>query len=276
MIIDSKEKLEKYIALVSNATSEIYDSMIPHLENAEGWLKNSILGDPLSLRLDELPVEILTTMEKIVSLKAFIESLPFLDVVLTPSGFGIVSTNNLAPASKERVESVRKEATRMLDDALDEVILSLNKSSLRAVWAKGDPYPELTSSLIWRGLELRNFGGMPDAYRTDYLRLKPEIGAAEEQIREVISTEYLDELIGKRQKNGLTELDRKVIHHLWQVVGFYLRGLTHTAETLLNRLVSLMETQPQKFPTYTESSVCKAKQTPIYKNSKHDTTFFFG
>lgn len=41
---------------------------------------------------------------KILVVKAFADALPSLDLVVTPTGLGIVSTDNLAPASKERVD----------------------------------------------------------------------------------------------------------------------------------------------------------------------------
>lgn len=71
-----------------------------------------------------------------------LESIPFLDVVLTSSGFGVVRNNNVAPASRERVQSFAVGCKNAANDFMDMLLLFLennidkytswNKSSLNA------------------------------------------------------------------------------------------------------------------------------------------------
>ena len=49
----------------------------------------------------------------------FLESVPFLDVVSTNTGFGVVRTNTVAPASKERVEALIAACRSAANDYMD-------------------------------------------------------------------------------------------------------------------------------------------------------------
>lgn len=75
------------------------DKLAPFIDSARLWLEREYLGqdDFLSEAHDELALKILVT-------KAFADAVPSLDLIITPTGFGIVNTDNMAPASKERAE----------------------------------------------------------------------------------------------------------------------------------------------------------------------------
>ena len=51
---------------------------------------------------DDNPIKIITA--KLIASEAMRRAIPSLDLVLTPNGFGVVSNQNIAPASKERVD----------------------------------------------------------------------------------------------------------------------------------------------------------------------------
>lgn len=276
MIVDTKEKFESSIATAMDATSEIYDSMTAYLRNAEQWVKSSILGTFLYDKVDSLEEDIITQLGLVVSLRAFIEAIPFIDLVLTPTGFGVVSNTNLAPASKDRVERLQQQSQNVLDDAVDSLIFSLNASKSRSEWVKGEAFPGLTDSLIWRAEELRLYAGRPFAHRSTLLELRPQISACEFFISTYISKEYLSELIGKLRENKLSAEDRSIFVHLWRVMGLYLQGLKKSATQQLYDFVNVMEKNPESFQTYIGSQAYKLKHTPVYENKKEDSSYFWG
>lgn len=77
----------------------LFEKLAPFIDSAKAWLESEYLGhdDFLSERHNDLALKVLVS-------RAFLFAVPSLDLVLTPSGFGVVSTESMAPASKERVE----------------------------------------------------------------------------------------------------------------------------------------------------------------------------
>ena len=90
----------------------ISDKLAPFIESAKLWLESEYLGpdDFLSDAHNELALKILVK-------KAFSEALPSLDIVVTPNGLAVINTDNMAPASKDRV--------RRLIDSLNSSVTSL-------------------------------------------------------------------------------------------------------------------------------------------------------
>lgn len=276
MIVDSQDKFERAIALAMNADSQIYESMESFLRNADNWIRTTLLGTPLYQEVDTMPEDLTRQIELVISLRAFIEAIPFLDLVLTPTGFGIVSNNNLAPASKDRVDRLQKRAQYTLDDAVDTLIWDIYDSAFCEKWREGEAFPVLTSSLIWTAEELRLYAGKPGAHRSTLLDLRPQITAAEQAVSMYISVDYMEELTGKLQQKLLQDKEKGIIRQLQKIIGFFLQGMNNTAEIALCHLVNLMEAHPEEFGTYHNSEEYKLKHTPVYENKKEDSCFFFG
>lgn len=75
------------------------EKLAPFIESAKLWLETEYLGseDFLSEAHNEFA-------QKIIVKKAFADAVPSLDLIITPNGMAVINTDNMAPASKERVE----------------------------------------------------------------------------------------------------------------------------------------------------------------------------
>lgn len=75
------------------------EKLAPFISSAKVWLETEYLGpeDFLSAPHNNFAMSILVV-------KAVADALPSLDLVVTPTGMAVVSTDTMAPASKERVE----------------------------------------------------------------------------------------------------------------------------------------------------------------------------
>lgn len=75
------------------------EKLAPFVDSAKVWLETEYLGpeDFLSAPHNNFAMSILVV-------KAVADALPSLDLVVTPTGMAVVSTDTMAPASKERVE----------------------------------------------------------------------------------------------------------------------------------------------------------------------------
>ena len=109
-LITSEELLRKYIPHVFQTVegeASLYDKMYAYLDNAEEWVKQTFTSETtfntIAGYTDSNPIKPLVS--RLVVNQAFLAAVPSLDLVLTPNGFGIVSNQNIAPASKERIDT---------------------------------------------------------------------------------------------------------------------------------------------------------------------------
>lgn len=96
--------------------------MDPYLLSAKNWLEMEYLGheDFLSDFDNEIAL-------RIVVARAFVEAIPALDLTLTPTGFAVISTDNLAPASKERVERLIASLRISIDENIEALFEACRK-----------------------------------------------------------------------------------------------------------------------------------------------------
>ncbi len=129
----------------------LLEKLTPFLETAEEWVKQYIVPDDIFDAIADSTTVADTTesaqpegaqeskaaernpslfilhssLSKIVANHAFLNAVPSLDLVLTTNGFGIVSNQNIAPASKERVERLQTSLEAERDRNLEMLLLKL-------------------------------------------------------------------------------------------------------------------------------------------------------
>lgn len=124
--ITDNDTLLQYIPNVVETVegeTPLFDKIRPQLEITEQWLHDTIVGDTL---IDEDKNKMVCT---IIACEAFRRSVPSLDLILTPNGFGVVSNNNVAPASKERVERLMASLGDLRDKAITALLNVLRQDS---------------------------------------------------------------------------------------------------------------------------------------------------
>ena len=116
------KKIFESVALsATSATAHVFDMLQPHLEVTEQNLKSELFGS-----FDYTSVVGLESIAiRMVCLRTYYEQIPHLDLVLTPTGFGVVSNENVVPASADRVKELRKQVKAAYDDAYDDAILAM-------------------------------------------------------------------------------------------------------------------------------------------------------
>lgn len=115
----------------------LLEKLAPFLETSEEWAIQNFVPDDLFETIaaapeaaetasDSAAIEALRKpLEKVIASHAFMNAIPSLDLVLTPNGFGIVSNQNIAPASRERVERLRDSLEAERDRNLENMVLRL-------------------------------------------------------------------------------------------------------------------------------------------------------
>ena len=116
-MIQNDAELRQYIpnALVTvSGEQTLYDKLQGDLQLSEAWLARTFGV-----------VESTPTACKVLTTDAFLRAVPSLDLVLTPNGFGIVSNNTIAPASKDRVDRLLSSLESNRDYAIEQLLHEL-------------------------------------------------------------------------------------------------------------------------------------------------------
>lgn len=274
-MIVTRDSFEKAVITAINTEATVFDSMESYLKTAENYVRITILGDVIYNDFNSLPEDIKNSIASLISLKGFADAIPFLDLILTPTGFGVVSTETLAPASKERVDRLLSKVIYAAEDATDLLILNLH-ASLNDKWSKTNQFTSLIDSLFWTAEDLRKYGGMPSAHRSDLLSSRSKIWEAEELIKKKISSEFYKEILDSMRKRNLSPENTKILHFMKILVGHFLSGAIGAFNDGMDSLINVLEANIENFKTYAGSTAYQIKHFQHYENNKEDSTFFFG
>lgn len=202
---------------------------------------------------------------------AYHVAIPQLDLVLTPTGFGVVSNQNVAPASADRVRELRNEIHRLEMSSLDEMIDLLRHFDGWHASAYGAIFIQ---SLFWRAEHVRHFG-VPNPTRADLMERQPDIRDAQMQMECIISPELVKALIKAEATASATAMQTAAITLCRAFTVAWCRhdGSWHQhARTLL----AAVENSLDDFPEYRDSQTYKAHHFKRYENAQDDPCFFFG
>lgn len=198
-------------------------------------------------------------------------AIPQLDLVYTPTGFGVVSNDNVAPASAERVAALRSQLLEREDHYLDELV-----DTLRPVvdWSKSTHGQYLFSSLFWKADHMKLYG-YEQPSRTQLMAMQPAIQEAAMKISRVISPELYNALVKAESRADTTPRQQALIHMCRQASAS-LDKRSFEWRSWRMSLLAYIENYLSDFPEYAESSTYRANHAQNYENKKDDPCFFFG
>ena len=275
-IITCEVELRKYLpnvfATVKGEVS-LFDKVKVDIDLAQNWAVNSFTGEVLfsdiCSRSADDPLRILSA--KLIVTEALRRAIPSLDVVLTPNGFGVVSNQNIAPASKERVDRL----IGSLADYRDECIANL--------------LPALVGATQWLTSSQAAFFGetmFPDLAITDqvkgtgskwerYLALRPKILDIEASLaEEFFSPELMVRLRNEVLRKTHTADIARVINAIRGQVVDLLNGGSIRMRDMID-VVNHIRCYPDLFPEWHASETAKLFAPPIFKNKKVSRGYFF-
>lgn len=266
MIVIDKDKFERIVLAATSSSVDVFNSMIDNIQLSIKTVELRFLGGL------PVPESLLPDIERYVCLSAFYQAIPMLDLVLTPTGFGVVNNQNVAPASRERVSALRELIRISADEAQDRIIEAL---PLIEDWGNTVCARMLISSFFYTSEHLRDYAGMPDATRRDLSSVHPAILSAEERIRREISSELIDDLLSKIRNNRLSDYETLIIWALRKSIGLSISRNETAAQQALNEVVNQLESNIERFPIYQNSEAYKVKYFEFYQNAQEDSCFFW-
>ena len=173
----SQEIFEKICSSATHSTAEVYDMIAPHLDDTLQSINCVLLGD-MADKLETVP-GLEQAVTKLVCLRTYQEQIPQLDLVLTPTGFGVVSNQNLAPASADRVKNLLQQVTNAAEDTYDRCLELLVGTS----WADTAQARINIPNLMYTAKQLKMYVDFPsaDVHRSKLLEFRTKMYQAEEK-----------------------------------------------------------------------------------------------
>lgn len=273
-IIIKREDFERAVPAFRSPTPEVWNKVQRYVEGCTANWQAIITTDAT------LPDHMAATLATAICLRAAYDAVPQMDLVLTPTGFGIVSNQNTAPASRERVDALRlqlrRDACRLEDNVLS-YIAAADMMTLRRSRA---------GSLLWTpslctlyGIRTPEGG---EVLREEFDAMATTLHAASARVVDVISPELYAALV-TRQYAADADLTPDttptaygeallMARQLMAAHVMHGRGIAdHT-----RHLINYIEAHADQLDEYRLSPTYQARHTTQYENKQTDPSFFFG
>lgn len=273
-IIIERTDFERAVPAFRSPTPEVWNKVQRYVEGCTANWQAIITTDAT---LSDNVAGYLTTA---ICLRAAYDAVPQMDLVLTPTGFGIVSNQNTAPASRERVDALRLQLRRdacQLEDHVLSYIAAHNLMTLRR--SRADSLLWTPSLCTLYGIRTPEGG---EVLREEFDAMATALHAASARVVDVISPELYAALV-KRQYaadaaltpdttpaaygEALTMARRLMAAHVMQGPGI----ATHT-----RHIINFIEAHADQLDEYRLSPTYQARHTTQYENKQADPSFFFG
>lgn len=137
--------------------------------------------------------ELISKIAPALANTTYLLSIPFFNLVLTASGFGIVNNPNLAPASAERIRDLKDACLQAANIGLDTLLLFLESNV--ATYTEWNACSLNDGSLIEDAAAFSTAIGFT-VPRNTFVDLKEHIGRAEKTtLSDLFSSEFIDEMV---------------------------------------------------------------------------------
>ena len=275
-IIIERTDFERAVPAFRSPTPEVWNKVQRYVEGCTANWQAIITTDAT------LPDRVAGYLTTAICLRAAYDAVPQMDLVLTPTGFGIVSNQNTAPASRERVDALRLQLRRdacQLEDGVLTYLAAHNMMTLRR--SRADSLLWTPSLCTLYGIRTPEGG---EVLREEFDAMATALHAASARVVDVISPELYAALVThqyaadsecvpgfspKEEVYGAALLMARQFMAAHVMQG---RGIAdHT-----RHLINYIEAHADQLDEYRLSPTYQARHTAQYENKQTDPSFFFG
>lgn len=278
-----RSHLPNIIASVKGETPFI-ERLALFLDLAEDWVVNTFTSvstfNTICDYTDSNPLKILTS--RLVVADVLRRAIPSLDIVLSPNGFAVVNTSNLAPASKPRVDRLIGSMLSHRDDCIAALLPGLvgaSSSSKDALLAENwltSSQADFFGATLFPDLRIVDaVGGATGSKWDRYLELRPQVIDLEASLAEEwFSPELMSALRSETLRGDLTEKRSDIVRQVKaQVVG-YLRSGSFNSRRLAD-IVNFIRLNAESFEEWHKSETAKLFAPPVFRNERKASGYFF-
>ena len=238
------------------------------------------LGDELFADLigNTPPAELVEKVKPALVNFAYLESIPFFNLILTSTGYGIVSNPNIAPASMERIRALSDACLAAANEGVSQLLLHLEGEN-NSEWNKCSI---ITGSLVPNTNVFNTATGL-NISRMVFVDVAPHIRSYEAlNIANQLSDEYVEELAAgtdtKIKPMAQKALAFAAYHYFTNQPIFNKQGnpvpqepkYLNMAQKYLKKALSLLNANPDAYPTYKQYGY-----EPPYDNAGPDAVSMF-
>ena len=261
------------IASVKGETPFI-ERLSSFLDLAEDWVKTTFTSESTFNTIcgytDSNEIKIICS--RLVVADALRRAIPSLDIVLTPNGFGVVSTQNLAPASKPRVDRLVGSMLAHRDDCIAALLPDLVGASK---WLTS-PQADFFGSTLFPDLGIVDaVGGATGSKWEKYLELRPQVIDLEASLAEEwLSPGLMSALRSENLRGDLTEKRSVIVRQVKAQIRGYLKSGSVSSRRLAD-IVNRIRDNKDDFPEWHRSETAKLCAPPVYRNEKKAKGYWF-
>ena len=268
-----RSHLPNVIASVKSETPFI-ERLALFLDLAEDWVVNTFTSvstfNTICGYTDSNNIKILCS--RLVVADALRRAIPSLDIVLTPNGFAVVNTSNLAPASKPRVDRLVGSLLSHRDDCIAALLPELVGASKWLTSSQADFF----GATLFPDLDIVDaVGGATGSKWEKYLELRPQVIDLEASLAEEwFSPELMSALRSENLRGDLTEKRNVIVRQVKAQILGYLKSGSFNSRRLAD-IVNYIRLNPESFSEWHKSETAKLFAPPVFRNEKKASGYFF-
>ena len=287
-IITTDEQLRSHLPnIIASVKGEtpLIERLSLFLALAEDWVRTTFTSESTFNTIcgytDANPTKVFTA--RLVVADALRRAIPSLDIVLTPNGFGVINTSNIAPASKPRVDRLVGSMLSHRDDCIAALLPALVGASK---WLASDQASFFGATLFPDLAIVDSVGGATGSRWEKYLELRSQVIDLEASLAEEwLSPELMSALRAENLRSDLTEKRSVIVRQVQaQIVGY----LTAQAAARPDRanggsfssrrfadIVNYIRLNERDFEEWHKSETAKLFAPPVFRNDKKASGYFF-
>lgn len=182
-LINDNDTLKKYVPNTLKAVAgeqSLFDKIHPQLQKSELYFTKRFLSEETKTNLITVATDdpLLHYCRMATVADTMLSTVPQLDLILTPNGFGIVSNQNVVPASKERIERLTRSLEKLRDDAFAIILLILPNAHK---WTESEQYASFAATMF-PNFEIVNQLGYTEHIWQHYLEIQARLKAIEHHL----------------------------------------------------------------------------------------------
>lgn len=268
----SKDDFERSILAATSSHTEVFESVEPHFESAYLQIQQQILGEVGEAAL-ETNERLRSAVTQAVCLSAFLDVVRHLDLVLTPTGFGVVANNEVSPASSSRVEALIEQCrvAYIKAEGLMFTWLVVTKG-----WGETEQARQCVSLLLFT-YQQYTFQAKQQLTSQQWHDKMASLYEADATLRRLISDAQMDEFL--EMERGAKEHEDIIrgtaIFKLRRMMFLLAEGLLTAYSNERGRLLSFLDEHIYQLPLYANSSAYKANHFKYFKNEKSRPAYLF-
>ena len=273
LILDN-EMLMRYvphsIKPVSGETA-LFDKITVHLESAESWVEQNFTGSELLNDIDALNPALVDALRLLVVADALDRAVPSLDLVLTPNGFGVVNTNTVAAASKQRVDRLIGSLRELRDGAIEQALSLLPGEE---DWVE-TPQAHYFATTLFPNIDLCTLCSHNSGRWEKYVELRSRAVGIELTLAEdYFSPELMSELRLLNLLGTMSSEQRRVVQAIRSQVVEVLQGNPINGNRMRD-IVNFIRYRPGVFRLWHTSATAKLFSPPKFENKKDSKGYWF-